>query len=191
MRSLVFRGESALSLTKKMRKGLATIREEKQLAQAQENVVMLLDVSGSMGEYVEDKRKIDHLREAVRGYPSLRKVSFSSGIFDRSIPEPNGGTDMGRGFAYLRTAVGNIREVILISDGLPDDPEEALAEAKALRCPVNVIYIGPGGDVGEAFMQRLAAETGGRQVTVKTEEEDFSRVLQDSVRLMLPKPERR
>jgi len=185
-KSLVFTGKGAsLSLPGQMRQGLATIREEKALAKATESIVLLLDVSGSMSEYVGEKRKIDHLREAVRDYASLRKVSFSSDVAEGSIPNPNGGTNMADAFEHLLSS--HPKEVVLISDGLPDSQEGALSAARSLACPINVIYIGPGGDEGEAFMERLAAETSGKQVTADTRlYEDFSRKLTNSVRLMLP-----
>jgi len=184
-KSLVFTGQSSLSLAKKMRQGLANIREEKAIAKATEGIVLLLDVSGSMSEPVGGKRKIDHLREAVNAYPNLKKVSFSEHIYDGSIPEPQTTTDMAGGFHYLQSL--QPKEVILISDGLPNDPQTAINKAKVLGCPVNIIYIGPGGDEGEAFMKRLAAETGGQQVTADTRlYQDFGRQLSTSVRLMLP-----
>jgi predicted metal-dependent peptidase len=186
-KSLVFTGKgSSLSLAQKMRQGLATIREEKALAKAAEGIILLLDVSGSMSEHVGEKRKIDHLREAVQDYVSLRKVSFSYGVTEGSIPNPSGSTNLAGAFEYLLAS--RPKEIILISDGLPDSQESALAAAKSLACPVNVIYIGPGGDEGEAFMKRLAAETGGKQATADTRlyRQNFGRQLTNSVRLMLP-----
>jgi len=176
--------DAALSFADKMQQGLQSLREQKKALKAQEGVVLLLDVSGSMAERVGEKRKIDHLREAVKPYTSLRMVSFSGRTWEMCIPEPQSNTDLAGAFSYLKAS--QPKEVILVSDGLPDSPEAGLAEAKALGCPVNVIYIGQGGDTGEAFMRRLAAETGGREITVNEEAPNFGLQLESKVRLMLP-----
>jgi UDP-N-acetylmuramyl tripeptide synthase len=53
----------------------------------------------------------------------------------------------------------------VISDGLPDSQESALASAERITGIIDVIYCGPDSDAGAiAFMQRLARTGGGRVV---------------------------
>lgn len=177
---------SRLTLADQMRKGIAEIRREKRAIKAREGIVLLLDVSGSMAELVEGKRKIDHLREALRQFADVKKVSFSGRIWENEVPEPQSNTDMAMGFRHLQSSLP--RSVILVSDGLPDNPEGAIYEAKLLNVPINVLYIGTGGDRGEAFMKRLARETGGREVTVETAVPDFTSQLESGIGELLALP---
>lgn len=179
-------GSSGLTLAEKMRKGIAQIREEKRAIKVREGIMLLLDVSGSMAEMVESKRKIDHLRNALGNFPDMRRVSFSQRVWENEVPDPQQNTDMVAGFRHLQTL--SPKTVILVSDGLPDEPEMAIQEAKYLGVPVNVLYIGVGGDAGEAFMKRLAQETGGREVTVETAEPDFRSQLESGIGELLALP---
>ncbi len=136
--------------------------------------VLLLDVSGSMQQSVGNRRKIDILRDAVS------KVGIGMDIYcfsDRMtktkyIPEPQGSTNLRDAFRDLK---GQSMQLLLISDGVADDPEDAIAAGILLGCPVNVVYIGSMGDigldVGEQFMRKLAEATGGKWLTLDTMQE--------------------
>lgn len=180
---------SSLDLTEAMRRGIAEIRREKQIVKAREGVKLLLDVSGSMAELVDGKRKIDHLREAVSKFPDMARVSFSDRVWENEVPEPQANTNMAAGFRHLQ--LSGPRAVILISDGLPDDPVAALGEAKRLAVPVNILYIGATGGAGEAFMKQLARETGGREVTIEVSTPDFSLQLEGGIGELLALPRAR
>ena len=129
-----------------------------------ESMVLLLDVSGSMGWEVAGVRKIDSLRMAAAAHPSIPKISFSSKIFRGEIPEPNGTTNMAKGFRTIASSYPN-REVILVSDGLPNNEEAAIEEALRIGKPVHVIYIGDD-TYGKKFMKALAARTGGKWLNI-------------------------
>jgi hypothetical protein len=171
------------TLTQKMREGLKTMRDEKAFITAKRNTVFLLDVSGSMVEVVDGKRKIDHLREVMREYADMKKVSFSETVFEDTIPEPRANTDMALGFTYLLAQPP--RRVVLVSDGVPDSEETAEEAALKLKCPVDIIFIGQKGSRGEAFMKRLAQMTGGAEFTAETTI-GFREQLAEGIRGMLP-----
>lgn len=126
----------------------------------QAHTCLLLDVSGSMGEYVgsgsEAVRKIDILRLLTDRF-TMRQFVFSSICSEgRVIPEPNGSTNLTTAFEtvkYLR-----IKKVVLITDGLPDNPESALRAAQGLE--VDVYYVGP--EPPPAFIEQLVKQTGGQ-----------------------------
>ena len=187
-REIVFTGQKGgLTLAGKMKKGLAEIREEKNIMKAAEGIILLLDVSGSMKEKVGERRKIDHLREAIVNHASLRKVSFSRSVVEGLPEHPEfGGTHLAHAFDYLLSS--RPKTVILISDGLPDSREDAFSAAEKLGCPINIVYIGPGEDEGEAFMKELAQRTRGKQVTADTcsAKADFGKQLTNKVQLLLP-----
>lgn len=187
---IVFTGKSsALTFTNKLKEGIKSLKEEKQIMKQLEGIVLLLDTSGSMDDIIEGKRKIDHLREVVSEYPNIKKVSFSNRVIEDYMPEASGSTNMPLAFEYLKNMNMKINKVILISDGLPQDMELSIIKAKELGVPVNIIYIGPGGDIGEEFMQRLAKETGGKEVTIDTNliNIDLKNQLTKKLKLMLPK----
>ena len=79
------------------------------------------------------------------------------------IPEPSGSTDM-KGALRLAGTVWP-SEVIVISDGLPDDPEGTLQVAAQLPGTISVLFVGDDGDLrGAEFMRRLARVGGGVMV---------------------------
>ena len=178
--------DGALTLSQKMRQGMADIRQEKSIMKAQEGIVFLLDVSGSMSDIVEHKPKISHLREVMQEYQSNRKVSFSGYVWENQIPEPQSNTDMALGFRHMQTVMPKPTAIVLISDGLPDSPESAIQEALALHIPVNIIYIGEKGDEGEAFMKKLASLTGGREFTAEPAKQQFAQQLRAGIAGLLP-----
>lgn len=112
--------------------------------------VILADVSDSMQDLVgENQRKIDILREAVavaRSKSSARLMVFSDQAREvESIPEPGANTNLTAG---LKAALAHDPGVTLvISDGQPDRPDEALAIARQFRGVIDVLYIGPDSDL--------------------------------------------
>ena len=126
-------------------------------------VVILADVSGSMRG-----NKIERLkRELLKLWPDLghaKLVAFAD--YPEWIEGPNalpptgGGTDLA---AALKLAAGAWpSEVVVISDGLPRDEQEALDAAQTIPGTISVLFIGDEGDArGADFMRRLALVGGG------------------------------
>ena len=128
------------------------------------SVTLVLDFSSSMKcNMANGRRRVDGLREAVRQIQaeaptsmlafSGREASFVTTI---SNLEPAGGTPLS---LALRLAADNgCTRVIVVSDGRPNDPMDALAVGQRLgRC--DTIYVGDGD--GREFMRQLAERTGG------------------------------
>jgi hypothetical protein len=78
-------------------------------------------------------------------------------------------------------ADGTDIKIILISDGLPNVPDDAMRVAKTFKNRIDCIYIGPKGDMGEDFMFRLANLHGGKQVTIQ----DAQQIAATTERLLL------
>lgn len=127
-------------------------------------VVVMCDTSGSMRG-----NKIERLkRELVKLWPELGKARLMS-FADHpewidggpsALPPVGGNTDLA---AALTLAQGVWpSEVIVISDGLPQDEEAALAAAQNLPGTISVLFIGDEMDQrGADFMRRLALVGGG------------------------------
>ncbi len=146
---------------------------------------ILLDVSGSMNEKVGTQRKIDMLRSAVSDYKGVRQYVFSERVTETQyIPEPHGSTELDTAFRYLAKA--NPQKLLLISDGLPNDPIASIDAGKCLKISIDVLYIGESEDLGEKFMKLLAEETGGKFMTINTMEiNDFQKNLTEGIKFML------
>lgn len=147
-------------------------------------VVFALDVSGSM----KDHHKIDQAKQAVidnardllavgGGQVQVGVVAFGSQAkiicFLTSNLQtvttavsgvtPYGTTAMGAGIALALDMLSGagpdiIREIVLVSDGMPDKPDEArTAGAHTLTQGVKLCLLGVGRDgVDEAFLQQLS-----------------------------------
>lgn len=133
--------------------------------------VFLLDVSGSMGDSVDGKKKILHLRNVMEKYPNARMMCFSSNIsmiHDAwSIPDPQDTTNLAKALRHVLLEKGSPPErLVLVSDGEPDSEIDALEVAKQLKVPIDIIFIGHKGSRGDLFMEKLARHTGGQNFIV-------------------------
>jgi Mg-chelatase subunit ChlD len=127
-------------------------------------VVVMCDISGSMRG-----NKIDRLkRELLKLWPEIGKaklMAFSNRPEwvdggPNALPPVGGNTDL----AAALTLAAHVwpSEVIVISDGLPQDEQAALDAAQALPGTISVLFIGDEQDQrGADFMRRLALVGGG------------------------------
>jgi hypothetical protein len=144
---------------------------------------LLLDVSGSMAiqDGPDELRRVDRLvhvlRDALSKAPGARVVAFGIQVRENltglepghatdtlaRLPEPGGGTPMTEALALVGTWQPRPARIAVISDGLPDDKEGALAAARALKpAVIHALYVGLDGDLrGVGFMRALSL-MGGR-----------------------------
>jgi hypothetical protein len=148
--------------------------------------VFLCDVSSSMAEIVDlpSYRRIDHLRALLDQFDDPAPLWIFSHEARRSSVEeirglmPFGNTALDMAFDCL--IAEGYRQVVLLSDGEPDDPDAALAAARGLQ--LEVIYIGtpPMPD----FMRRLAQYCGGSATLIGTKPEDLPRLTKQVQKLL-------
>jgi hypothetical protein len=144
----------------------------KALARDVENVMLLIDCSGSMeGMMKNGRRRIDGLRDVVRDIKNAGHVPMIAfgGPYDAQVrfvdgvPEPDGGTplhtalDFGKEYGATR--------VVVISDGMPDLQEASLEAARRFGGRIDVAFVGDPGEGGETFLRELARISGGTQFT--------------------------
>lgn len=152
------------------------------------DVVVLIDVSGSM-EAIDGKpwrsfetekntptrtrydiacAELAKLQASLPGKIAIVAFSdlpeFTPGGTPRLI---GNGTMLSMALQFVQPADGTVR-FIVISDGLPNDPGEALKVAATFTSRIDTIYIGPDDDYGggKTFLQRLATAHQGQYVTV-------------------------
>ncbi len=129
--------------------------------------VIIVDCSGSM----RDSDKMGMVTRALETiWPEAKKarlLAFGDAVeacaTPADLPKPDGGTAMH--LALKRAAVLMPAKVIVISDGLPDDQDEALRAAGHVPGVIDTIYCGPDGDRRAiAFMNKLGSIGGGQSV---------------------------
>jgi hypothetical protein len=141
------------------------------------DVIVLVDVSGSMNS--RDSRggrsrydvACEELRQLQNNLPGkIAVVGFSDypEFAPSGVPYmQNSTTAMVEALKFVHIAdVPGIR-FILISDGEPNNEKETLKVAATFKNKIDVIFVGPEErPYGRDFLQRLAAATGGKSITV-------------------------
>lgn len=151
--------------------------------------VVLIDVSGSMASYDNStKTRYERACESLRNLQNslegkIAVVRFSSDVAFEPAGIPtftSGGTDLAKGLQFVKAAdVPGIR-FIVISDGTPDNPQQALSIARGFKNKIDVIFVGDECDSRAiTFMNELARASGGKQVTAD------SALISENVRYLL------
>lgn len=156
--------------------------------------VVLVDISWSMdADDAQDERgrpatrwaaakaALERLQGEMPGQVAL--IAFGDTAVmcpDGVLPPTLGTTRLHEALAMARQADSGSMRFVVISDGLPDDSDAAMAEARRFTGAVDCVYVGTDCD-GERFLKRMAQATGGQF------HRDASglRLLDQTVRLML------
>lgn len=120
---------------------------------------LILDRSGSMSGVLEGGTKIGVLRDLVSNLSTVPKMyQFSSTVEPYKMGDPivaSGSTKMNLAFEYVKDQ-GHTK-AILITDGIPDNWEDALLASEGLH--IEILYIGP--EPKPDFLDLLATRSGG------------------------------
>jgi Mg-chelatase subunit ChlD len=144
----------------------AVAAQQKRLDRRSGDSVILADISHSMNSPAwGELRKIDVLRQAVAAsmqQTPCRLIAFSAHAREvQAVPEPEANTNLAAGLRAAQALDPGV--TLVISDGQPDNPAEALAVARTFRGAIDVLYVGPDSDaVAIAFMQKLAQAADGQ-----------------------------
>jgi len=140
------------------------------------DAVIIVDTSGSMctcdsrsgkSRYDVALEELAQLQAHMPG--KLAVLAFSDDcIFVPGGQPPllGGGTNLAGALKFAKVADVPGMRFIVISDGEPDDERKALAVAKTYANRIDTIFVGPENDWhgGRAFLQRLAAASGGQHI---------------------------
>jgi hypothetical protein len=141
---------------------------EARMKNASDEILIVADLSGSMYESIGGLAvaKYEHLKIALadirRSYSKVRVIIFNSACEEwnrTDLPMPNGCTDLGGALKFASRF--KPRKTIIISDGLPDNEQEAQDAADKITGEVDTIYCGPDGHPAIQFLRSLAHSTGG------------------------------
>ena len=135
------------------------------------DVLVIVDVSGSMA--VMDSRDgqkrydvaLQELEELQRTLPGkLAILAFSNVVIFVPSGKPpflGMGTNLAGALKFARMADVPGMRFFVISDGIPDNQQAALAEAAKIKASINCIYVGPEGGPGQRFLEQLASANQG------------------------------
>lgn len=151
-------------------------------------MVVIVDCSGSMNQ--RDSRDgrsrhevaLEELAQIQADMPSkVAVIAFSDmAIFVPGGQPPllHGGTNLAGALRFAKAA--DVPDVlfVVISDGEPDNQDEALAVARTFTQEISTVYVGPESDPrGRDFLKKLAKMQGGRSVTADRAQELASKVV--------------
>lgn len=168
--------------------GIIAIRQERIAAGSAHFIAVIVDVSGSMGTFIENgRRKIDVLQVALDSvlvdFPTAIVFAFSSIATKTTgkLPEPGGNTALH--IALDVVAKDKPVRTLVISDGEPDNKELAFRSAQSISGIIDTLYIGPDDNVdAKKFMNELARCTGGRSARSAM----TTKLLERNIRVLLP-----
>lgn len=140
------------------------------------DVIVIVDVSGSMaandsrGERSRYDVACEELAKLQANLPGkVGVIAFSSTVMFVPGGQPpflGGGTNLAGALRFTRVADVPGMRFFLISDGEPNNEEEALKAATQYKNKIDVIYVGPERNPrGRDFLTKLANTTGGKTVT--------------------------
>ena len=162
------------------------------LATRGEDNILLLDISGSMGEDINsEETKIDALWSIVQRLRS-QGLSFKTAVFSSypewsdaiTKPHPSGGTALAEALEFVATV--HPRQVTIVTDGQPNDAQAALEEASKLRCKINVLFIGSAREAyAQEFCRQLALANNGTYSATELTSEQLQLAASQTARLML------
>lgn len=165
-------------------------------------IVLLIDCSGSMsGSKLQQAKKgvVSFSDKASEDNNQVGLVSFDSEVHYHAEPTSNleslrsavnslettGTTNMSDGIAFAARVLGGEgpRTIVMVSDGMPDSPEEALEEARKAKAQgIDIICIGVD-DADLDFLKQIASiEKMAQKVT--SENQGLQNALTTSVGLL-------
>ena len=174
-------------------------------------LAIVVDCSGSMqGDSMEQaKQALAGILDALQPHDCVTMIAFGSTanvLSNRLLPcdETNlakakhfakqldanmGGTEIGSALGTTYAAIdAQAGDIFLVTDGEVSDWEAVVEEAK--RTAHRIFTVGVGSAVSEAFVRKLAAETGGACELVSPQEGMAGRVLRHFERMRAPRAAR-
>lgn len=142
--------------------------------------LVMVDVSASMGDmdagdglsrYDAACEQLKALQNANAGEIAVCSFSDKAEFCPSGVPIfQRRNTDMSAALQMMKMADGCGIKLVLISDGEPNDEDEALKIASKFTSRIDTIFVGSETSSGRDFLRRLSAATGGVSIVNKTEQ---------------------
>jgi len=146
------------------------------------DAVILVDCSASMDmpDSRGGRRRFDVALEELAALQAHMPGKIAVIAFSSSVQFVPGGkppflcesTDLASALRFAKMADVDGMRFVIISDGVPDDAQEALAIAATFHARIDTVFVGPETHpTGRAFLQQLATAKGGQSVTADRAQE--------------------
>jgi len=175
------------------------------------NLAIVVDCSGSMeGDSMEQaKQALAGILDALQPHDRVTMIAFGSTTnvlsnrllpcdetnlvkakdFAKQLDADMGGTEIASALSTTYAAIdAQAGDIFLVTDGEVSDWEGVVEEAK--RSAHRIFTVGVGSAVSEAFLRKLATETGGACELVSPQEGMAGRVLRHFERMRAPRAAR-
>lgn len=154
------------------------------------DTMFICDYSGSMCGMIDGISFKEHMNSILKKVGASNIIGFSDRALYSTHPFENDimlgiGTDLTNALAFFRNRYPNFDKIILISDGEPDEPKSAKAEALKIGKRIGCIYIGPKDSNGYKFLSDLSTATGGNISNADTSDPLFGGILEQNITLLL------
>jgi len=136
------------------------------------DAIILIDISGSMtshdsrdnlSRYQAACEELAHLQATHPGRLAVIEFNNITQFVPGGKPgRPYGGTDLAGALKFAKLADVTGMVFFVISDGRPDSERDALDVAATIKAKIHTIYVGPEGDSGQRFLEKLANTAGGK-----------------------------
>lgn len=142
------------------------------------DVIVIVDTSGSMAandsrgrrsRYDVACEELAALQKSLPGKIAVFAFSDYTEFCPAGVPRfISGGTDLAGALRFTKIADNPGRRFIVISDGQPDEPDQALKVAATYQNRIDTIYVGPEMEnSGRRFLELLATRHQGQSVAAK------------------------
>lgn len=142
--------------------------------------LVLVDTSGSMEQsdapggqtrYRAACNELARLQAQAPGKIGVISWSDEVRFCPSGVPELLGcTTNLANALAFVKPADELGLQIVVISDGEPDDETRAISKAKQFTSKIHTVFVGPEGSPGQKFLQLLAEASGGQFVRQSTAE---------------------
>lgn len=134
------------------------------------DAIILVDTSGSMAQsdgtdntrYERACNELAKIQNTMPGKICVISFSDETMFCPAGVPwNYEAGTDLAKALKFARVADVPDMRFIIISDGEPNDEQEALNIAKTYKNKIDTIFIGRENGSGQTFLAKLAKASGG------------------------------
>lgn len=121
------------------------------------------DATGGKSRYAAGCNELARLQATNPGRVGIIAWSSEVRFCPSGVPDDLGGTtDLANALQFVRPADGLGIQIVIISDGEPDDEARAISVARQFTSRIHTVFVGPEGSPGADFLRRLADASGGQ-----------------------------
>jgi hypothetical protein len=131
----------------------------------------MTDAPGGKSRYAAGCNELARLQATNPGKVGIIAWASEVKFCPSGVPDDLGGTtDLAQALNFVQAADGLGIQIVIISDGEPDDEARAISVARRFTSRIHTVFVGPEGSPGADFLRRLADASGGQFARQSTAE---------------------